>query len=133
MTSAGNSPMTAFTLFCTFIPASFGSVPVSKRICTTPTPSFPASLLMYFMPGTPLIALSNGTIADFVTVSALAPVYSTVTFTSGGATLGNSDIGNCMSDKTPKNKMMREITIARIGLLMILPVMTFHLCCLSHS
>jgi hypothetical protein len=49
---------------------------------------------MYFIQGTPFMARSKGTIAAFVTVSAFAPVYSMVTFTSGGDMLGNWVIGN---------------------------------------
>lgn len=60
----------------------------------TPTPSLAAREDMYFMPGTPLIDLSSGTMAAFVRVSALAPMYSTVTLTSGGAMLGNWVMGS---------------------------------------
>ena len=71
---------------------------------------------MYFIPGTPLIALSKGTIAALVTVSALAPVNSTVTLTSGGAILGNKVIGNWVRANTPKSVINTDITIDRTGL-----------------
>ena len=115
ITSAGSSPMTALTRFCTLIAATSGSVPVSNRICTTPTPSLPMSLLMYFMPGTPLMARSKGTIAAFATVSAFAPVYSTVTLTSGGATLGNSVTGIRESAIAPSSIKTTETTTASTG------------------
>jgi hypothetical protein len=61
------------------------------------------------------MARSRGTIAALVTVSAFAPVYSTVTFTSGGAMLGKSAIGNWNNDSIPRNTITSDMTIANIG------------------
>jgi hypothetical protein len=68
------------------------------------------------MPGTPLIARSKGTRAALVTVSAFAPVNSTVTFTSGGATLGNWVMGSLVNDKSPNMVIMTDITMDNKGL-----------------
>jgi hypothetical protein len=79
---------------------------------------------MYFIPGTPLIARSSGTIAAFVTVSAFAPVYSTDTFTSGGATLGNCVIGKPNIARPPSKVIIIEITTESIGRLIKVPTMS---------
>jgi hypothetical protein len=86
---------------------------------------------MYFIPGTPLIALSNGTIAAFVTVSAFAPVYSMVTFTSGGAMAGNCVMGNFSIAKTPNRLIIKDITIDNMGLLIKSRVIIVD--CLAHT
>ena len=52
-------------------------------------PSLPDTEDMYAMPGTPLMALSNGVTTALMHDSALAPVYLVVTVTSGGAISGN--------------------------------------------
>ena len=62
------------------------------------------------------MALSNGTMAALVTVSAFAPVNSTVTLTSGGAILGNKVIGNWVKANAPKSVINTDITIDRTGL-----------------
>jgi hypothetical protein len=49
---------------------------------------------MYFIPGTPLSALSQGIITDFINNSLLAPGYDAVTFTFGGDMEGNKVTGN---------------------------------------
>lgn len=115
VTSSGSSPSTSVTRVCTLIAATSGSVPASNRIWMTPTPSLPVSLLMYFMPGTPLMARSSGTMAALVTVSELAPVYSTETLTSGGAMLGNKVIGRRPSAITPSKVRTIEMTADRTG------------------
>ena len=124
-TSAGNRLLTAATLFCTLTAATSGSVPTSKITSETPIPSFPASEVMYFMPGTPLMAFSMGIIAALATVSALAPGYSIVTSTIGGAILGNKVIGRRTRAKIPKKTMIKDITMERTGLCMNFDVITF--------
>jgi hypothetical protein len=72
------------------------------------------------------MARSKGTIAALVTVSAFAPVYSMVTFTSGGAILGNWVIGNCVSAKPPNINIINDITMDRTGLCMNLLNILLH-------
>ena len=93
-TSGGNLLITAATLFCTFTAAILGSVPNSNTTCIEVTPSLPASEAIYFMPGTPLIALSKGITTALIINSALAPGYSAVIFTLGGEITGNCVTGN---------------------------------------
>ena len=70
------------------------------------------------MPGTPLMARSRGVTTALMDVSALAPVYSVVTFTSGGAIEGNWVMGNCPIANTPSKVMMSDMTMDRTGLFM---------------
>ena len=69
--------------------AWFGSVPRLKITWIVASPSFPASEVMYFIPGTPLIALSSGMITDLIMSSPFAPGYSAVMLTLGGEIEGN--------------------------------------------
>ncbi|MNI87202.1 hypothetical protein D3C73_1443820 [compost metagenome] len=57
------------------------------------SPSLPASEAMYFIPGTPFNALSNGITTDFIKSSLFAPGYSAVIFTFGGEMDGNCVTG----------------------------------------
>ncbi len=52
------------------------------------------------------------------TTKAFAPVYVALTFTVGGATSGYSDTGRTSMETSPPVMIIREITMARIGLLM---------------
>ena len=49
--------------------------------------------VIYSMPSTPLTASSRGVTTLFITASALAPVYSVLMVTTGGATSGNCSTG----------------------------------------
>src|SRR4051812_23861399 len=115
-TSGGSLFTTEATRFCTFTAARFGSVPRLKTTCIDASPSLPASEVMYFIPGIPLIALSRGMRTDLVINSPLAPGYSAVTLTFGGDIEGNWVTGNLVMANTPRNTRMREITIDRTGL-----------------
>jgi hypothetical protein len=72
---------------------------------------------MYFIPGTPLIALSKGITTDLIKSSLLAPGYSAVIFTFGGEIEGNCVIGSCIKASAPKKVIINDITIANTGLL----------------
>jgi hypothetical protein len=71
---------------------------------------------MYFIPGTPFIALSSGITTDFMSNSLLAPGNSAVIFTFGGEMEGNCVTGNETKDNTPKKTIINDITIDRTGL-----------------
>jgi hypothetical protein len=70
---------------------------------------------MYFIPGTPLIALSSGIMTDLIMSSPFAPGYSAVIFTFGGEMDGNCVTGKWLMAKTPRNTMISDITIERTG------------------
>src|SRR5687767_1104787 len=70
------------------------------------------------MPSTPLIACSSGVVTAVSTVLALAPVYTAVTCTVGGATWGYQAIGMFGIASRPASTMINEHTLARIGRLM---------------
>jgi hypothetical protein len=82
----------------------------------TLTPSFPDTEDMYDIPGTPLMALSRVVTTAFTLVSALAPVYLVVTFTSGGAMSGNWLTGICSKAIIPSKVIRIEITSESTGL-----------------
>ena len=73
MTSGGNLFVAAETRFCTFTASTLGSVPNLKTTFISASPSFPASLSIYFIPGTPFKACSNGIITDLINNSLFAP------------------------------------------------------------
>jgi hypothetical protein len=57
----------------TFTTACSGSVPRLNTIWMLASPALTASEVMYFMPGTPLMACSSGMSTDSVSTLALAP------------------------------------------------------------
>ena len=73
ITSGGNLFVAADTRFCTFTASTLGSVPNLNTTFISASPSFPASLSMYFMPGTPFNACSSGMITDLISNSLFAP------------------------------------------------------------
>src|SRR5690348_3878780 len=89
ITSSGSSSSTVVTRFCTFTAAWSGSVPTLKKTVISVIPLLLDTEDMYVMPGTPLIALSNGVVTALVHTSAFAPVYFAVTTTEGGTISGN--------------------------------------------
>ncbi|MNL71979.1 hypothetical protein D3C87_1972160 [compost metagenome] len=70
---------------------------------------------IYVMPGTPLIALSNGVATAFAHTSALAPVYFAVTVTDGGTISGNCVTGNVNNASKPRRVINNEITSDNTG------------------
>ena len=71
---------------------------------------------MYFIPGTPFNARSNGITTDLINNSLFAPGYSAVILTFGGEIAGNCVTGNLTNDKIPKKTIINEMTIERTGL-----------------
>src|SRR5690349_2329613 len=130
-TIGGNLLTTDATLFCTFSDAWLGSVPRLNTTWIFASPSLPASDAIYFIPGTPLIALSSGMITDLVINSPFAPGYSAVMFTLGGEMEGNWVTGNLVMASTPRKTMIKEITIDRTGLCINLLNIEFLLFCYS--
>ena len=68
---------------------------------------------------TPLIPLSLSSktrVTVSSTTKALAPVYVALTFTTGGATSGYSEMGSLKRETSPKIIMIKAITMAKIGL-----------------
>src|SRR5213594_5106173 len=59
-----------------------------------------------------------GVATDCSTVTASAPIYWAFSWTSGGARLGNCDIGSCTMATMPMITITIEMTIATIGRLM---------------
>ena len=115
MTSGGSLLVAAETRFCTLTASTLGSVPSLKTTFNSASPSLPASLSIYFMPGTPLRACSNGMMTDFTSNSLLAPGYSAVTFTLGGEIDGNCVIGRLKRQRIPIKAMTSAITMDRTG------------------
>src|SRR5262245_37253778 len=70
------------------------------------------------MLSTPLICCSMGVATDASIVWASAPVYVALTWISGGAMFGYSDVGRARMVTAPAITMMIEITIATMGRLM---------------
>ena len=79
------------------------------------------------MPGTPLIACSNGISTELVNTVELAPGYEAYTITIGGAMSGNCDLGKVYIASPPMNIMTKEITMASAGLRIKLLNMMFYL------
>src|SRR6187397_1652668 len=98
-----------------FTDARLGSVPKLNTTWMDATPSLPASEAMYFIPGTPLMALSRGITTDFINNSPFAPGYSAAIFTLGGEIDGNCVTGSCVIASAPNSVMIREMTIDRTG------------------
>ena len=73
ITKGGSLLVTEATRFCTLIAAWLGSVPKLNTNCILASPSLPASEVMYFIPGTPFKALSNGIITDLIINSPFDP------------------------------------------------------------
>src|SRR5579872_5855486 len=70
------------------------------------------------MPSTPLMACSSGVVTADSTVCALAPVYTLVTVTCGGASCGYCAIGSRGMHTAPAITMNSEHTVAKTGRLM---------------
>ena len=124
-TCGGSLLFTAATLFCTFTEAILGSVPNLNTTVIKQVPSLPASDAIYFTPGTPFKALSNGITTALIISSALAPGYSATIFTLGGEIEGNCVTGNCIKDNTPNSTITNDITIENTGLLISFLIMFF--------
>ena len=67
------------------------------------------------MPGTPLMARSNGVATALAHTSALAPLYLARTVTDGGTMFGNCVTGSVNSAPTPSRVMKSEITSDSTG------------------
>src|SRR2546430_674244 len=93
LTSLGRRPNAWLTRFCTSTEARSTSREMSNVTVMTLDPSLPLAEVIYFMPGTPLMACSKGIVTADSTVCALAPMYPLLTTTCGGARLGNCAIG----------------------------------------
>src|SRR3954466_11287861 len=65
---------------------------------------------------TPLMASSSGVATARATTSALAPGYSAVTCTLGGAISGNRVTGSVNNDSPPNKSSMIDTTVDRTGL-----------------
>ena len=102
-----------------------GSVPNLKTTVIKQVPSLPASEAIYFTPGTPFNARSNGITTALIINSAFAPGYSATILTFGGDIDGNCVTGNCIKDNIPNIKMISEITIENTGLLINCLIMFF--------
>src|SRR5690348_1909403 len=70
------------------------------------------------MPSTPLMACSSGVVTADSTVCALAPVYTLVTVTCGGASCGYCATGSRGMHTAPAITMNSEHTVANTGRLM---------------
>src|SRR5512146_968228 len=70
------------------------------------------------MPSTPLMACSSGVVTADSTVCALAPVYTLVTVTCGGASCGYCAMGSRGMHTAPAITMNSEHTVANTGRLM---------------
>ena len=103
-----------------------GSVPNLNTTVIKQVPSFPASDAIYFTPGTPFNARSNGITTALIINSALAPGYSATIFTFGGDIEGNCVTGNCIKDNTPNSTITNEITIENTGLLISFLIMLLY-------
>src|SRR5688572_5562906 len=117
-TSAGSRPSAWLTRFCTSTAAMSGSRDTSNVTVIWLAPLLVLDEAMYCMPSTPLIACSSGVVTAVSTVSALAPVYTAVTATVGGATSGYCAMGIDGMASAPARTMTSEHTDARIGRLM---------------
>ena len=71
---------------------------------------------MYFIPGTPFKAFSNGIITDLIINSPFEPGKSAITFTLGGEIEGNCVTGKFVRASAPKKTIMSDITIDNTGL-----------------
>src|SRR4029078_3116394 len=80
------------------------------------SPSLPPSEAMYFIPGTPLMALSKGMMTDLIINSPLAPGYSAETFTLRGDMEGNCVTVNGVMARIPRKTIIRDITMDSTGL-----------------
>ena len=80
-----------------------------------PSPALVASLAMYRMSCTPLIAVSSCMMVLFVSTSALAPGYAMKMFTVVGAISGNCAVGSCFMAKPPTKRISTEMTMASTG------------------
>src|SRR5690606_6735335 len=109
MTSSGSSSIIVATRFCTATAAISGSIPTAKVTSITTVPLLLATDDMCVIPGTPLIAFSNGTATVLAHTSAFAPRYFALTDTEGGMISGYCVIGREKKDNIPSNTMSREI------------------------
>src|SRR5215470_13982107 len=71
--------------------------------------------VMYVIFSTPFTASSIGVATVRATTSALAPGYTAVTCTLGGAISGNKVTGKVNKDNPPNKRRMIEITVDNIG------------------
>jgi hypothetical protein len=90
------------------------------------SPALVASVEIYLISCTPLIACSSVMSVDFTSTSALAPGYAMKIFTVVGAMSGNCEIGSFLIANTPTKMMTTDITMANTGLRMnLLNMCTF--------
>jgi len=73
-TSFGKRPSAWLTRFCTSTAARSTSRVTSNVTVTWLVPSLPLEEVMYFIPGTPLMACSTGVVTADSTVCAFAPI-----------------------------------------------------------
>src|SRR6478609_11160395 len=71
--------------------------------------------VMYVIFSTPLIACSKGVATERATTSALAPGYTAVTTTLGGAISGNKVMGKVYSEMPPSNSNITDTTVDKTG------------------
>src|SRR6266850_6344491 len=88
---------------------------MSKVVVIELVPSLPLLEVMYFIPSTPLICCSNGVVTAVSTTCALAPLYTALTVTCGGARFGNCAIGSEGMDTAPARIIISAQTVAKIG------------------
>ena len=73
-TALGRRPSAWFTRFCTSTEARSTSRVTSNTTVMLLEPSLPLVEVMYFIPGTPLMACSSGIVTADSTVCAFAPM-----------------------------------------------------------
>src|SRR5665213_1631418 len=114
-TWSGNVGSATFTLFCTSTVAISISVPISKITLMLLCPLEVLLLVIYVIPGDPLICVSIGVVVVCSTVCASAPMKLADTATVGGEILGYLAIGRLTNDIAPTSTITIEITIAVTG------------------
>src|SRR5216684_4347191 len=118
LTSLGSRPSAWFTRFCTSTLARSTSRVTSNTTVIWLEPSLPLADVMYFIPGTPLIACSSGIVTADSTVCAFAPMYPLLTTTCGGANSGNCAMGKDGIAIAPPRMISSAHTVANTGLSM---------------
>src|SRR5580704_3374849 len=114
-TSFGNRPSAWLTRFCTSTAAKSTSRVTSNVTVMVLTPLLLPVDVMYFMLGTPLMACSSGMVTADSTVCALAPIYTLVTTTCGGAKFGNCATGREGMEIAPARMIISAQTVANTG------------------
>src|ERR1700720_1190799 len=115
LTALGRRPSAVFTRFWMATAARSGSRSRSKVAVIVLTPLLLLVEVTYFMPSAPLICCSRGTVTAVSTVWALAPTYTLVTETCGGARVGNCAIGKVGITAEPARIISSAQTVAKTG------------------